>query len=111
MSEAEGARCLRPNRRQTEWRMMRLDGMLPQDHRARVVWQSVESMDLSAFYERIGSRRRGAGRPAADPAVLLALWLFATLEGVGSARRLAQLCERDAAFQWLCGGVPGTITA
>ena len=106
MSEAEGVRCLRPNRQQTEWRMIHLDGMLPQDHRARAVWQFVESMDLSALDERIGSRRHGAGRPAADPAVLLALWLFATLEGVGSARRLAQLCERDAAFQWLCGGVP-----
>ena len=99
MSEAEGVRCLRPNRQQTEWRMMHLDGMLPQDRRARVVWQFVESMDLIPFYERIGSRRHGAGRPAADPAVLLALWLFATLEGVGSARHLAQLCERDAAFQ------------
>ena len=72
--------------------MMRLDGMLPQDHRPRAVRGFVESMDLSAFYERIGFRRRGAGRPAVDPAVLLALRLFATLEGVGSARRLAQLC-------------------
>ena len=36
---------------------------------------------------------------------MLALWLFATLEGVGSARRLAELCERDNAYRWLCGGV------
>ena len=51
MSEAEGARCLRPNRQQTEWRMMRLDGMLPQDHRARVVREFVESMDLRGRFE------------------------------------------------------------
>jgi hypothetical protein len=38
--------------------------------------------------------------------VLLALWLYATLEGVGSARELARLCERDVAYRWLCGGVP-----
>ena len=105
MSEGGGARYLRPNRDRLEWRMVDLDGSLPHDHRVRVVWGFVEGMDLSDFYARIGSRAHGAGRPAADPAVLLALWLFATLEGVGSARRLAELCERDNAYRWLCGGV------
>jgi len=37
--------------------------------------------------------------------VLTALWLYATVEGVGSARKLARLCEEHVAFQWLCGGV------
>ena len=105
MSDGSGARCLRPNRDQLEWRMVDLDGLLPPDHRARVVWGFVEGLDLSGFYAQVGSRAYGAGRPAADPAVLLALWLFATLEGVGSARRLAELCERDVAYRWLCGGV------
>ena len=105
MSDVGGARCLRPNRGRLEWRMVDLDGLLPPDHRARVVWSFVEGPDLSGFYAQVGSRAHGAGRPAADPAVLLALWLFATLEGVGSARRLAELCERDVAYQWLCGGV------
>ncbi len=85
--------------------MVDLDGTLALDHRARVVWGFVSGMDLSAFYARIGSREHGSGRPAADPAVLLALWLYATLEGVGSARRLAHLCESDMAYRWLCGGV------
>ena len=35
----------------------------------------------------------------------MALWLYATIEGVGSARKLARLCEEHVAFQWLCGGV------
>jgi transposase len=47
----------------------------------------------------------GAGRDAVDPRILLALWLFATVEGVGSARRLAELCGRDLAYQWMCGEV------
>jgi transposase len=47
-----------------------------------------------------------AGRPAADPKVLLALWLYATLEGVGSARELDRLVGRDIAYRWLAGGVP-----
>ena len=37
--------------------------------------------------------------------LLLALWLYATSQGVGSARALAKLCERDDAYRWLCGGV------
>jgi hypothetical protein len=36
---------------------------------------------------------------------MLALWLYATLRGVGSARELARRCETDLPFQWICGGV------
>ena len=46
------------------------------------------------------------GRPAADPAVLLALWLYATVEGVRSARELERLAGSDVAYRWLAGGVP-----
>ena len=103
---AGGVRVLRPDRGQLEWRMLDLEGLLPSDLRARIVWRFVEGLDLSGFYAEVRSRDSSPGRPAADPAVLLSLWLFATLEGVGSARRLAVLCERDAAYMWLCGGVP-----
>jgi transposase len=48
----------------------------------------------------------GPGRPTTDPQVLLALWLLATTEGVGSARQLARLCDEHDAYRWLCGGVP-----
>src|ERR1700722_12961010 len=85
MSEA---RVVRPDRRQVRWDMVDLEGLLPADHRARVVWSFVESLDLSELYERVKSRDGEAGRPAADPAVLLSLWLYATVEGVGSAREL-----------------------
>ena len=70
----------------------------------RVVWGLVSGMDLSWFYARLGSRGHGLGRPAAAPAVLLSLWLYAPLEGVGSARGLAHRCESDMAYRWLCGG-------
>ena len=45
------------------------------------------------------------GRDANDPRLLLSLWLFAAIEGVGSARRLAELCEDHRTYQWLCGKV------
>src|SRR3974390_2982429 len=46
-----------------------------------------------------------AGHPPADPRILLALWLYATVEGIGSAREVARLCDEHIAFEWLCGGV------
>ena len=100
------ARVVRPDRRQLRWDMVDLEGLLPADHRARVVWSFVESLDLSELYERIRSRDSEAGRPAADPAVLVALWLYATVEGVGSARELERLAQSDVAYRWLGGGVP-----
>jgi transposase len=100
------ARVVRPDRRQQRWDMIDLEGLLPADHRARVVWSFVESLDLSELYERVKSREGEAGRPAADPAVLIALWLYATVEGVGSARELERLAQSDAAYRWLAGGVP-----
>jgi transposase len=100
------ARVLRPDRAQTRWDYIDLEGLLTSDHRARVVWSFVESLDLRELYDAIKSREGEAGRPAADPAVLLALWLYATVEGVGSARELDRLVERDVAYRWIAGGVP-----
>jgi transposase len=79
---------------------------LPADHRARLVWSFVESLDLSPLYDQVLAREGEAGRPAADPAVLLSLWLYATIEGVGSARELERLAQSDVAYRWLAGGVP-----
>jgi transposase len=101
-----GARVIGPDRDQLRWEMVDLESQLSGDHRARVVWAFVETLDLSAFYAGIRSRDDKAGRPAADPRVLLALWLYATLEGVGSARAIDRLCGTDAAYRWLCGGMP-----
>jgi transposase len=70
-----------------------------------MVWDFVSGLDLSEFYARIKARGDTAGRPATDPKILLALWLYATLEGVGSARALNELCNHHAAYRWLCGGV------
>jgi transposase len=80
--------------------------VLPSDHRARIVMSFVESLDLSALYDAILAREGEPGRPPPDPAVLLALWLYATVEGVGSARHLDRLTKRDVAYRWIAGGVP-----
>src|SRR3954470_14710843 len=84
---------------------MILDDLLETDHQARVVWDFCRGLDLSDFYDRIRSRDGGPGRAAIDPRLCIALWLYATLEGVGSARALAWLCENHNAFRWIVGGV------
>lgn len=102
---SERPRVLRPNREQLELRPTDLESLLPEDHRARAVWDFVSGLDLSAWYEAIGSVEGEAGRPAIDPAIVLSLWLYATVEGVGSARAIARLCEAHDAYRWICGGV------
>lgn len=98
-------RVQRPDRAQVELRSVDLDGLLPADHRARLVWAFVEGLDLGPLYERIRATEGAPGRPPIDPAILTALWLYATLEGVGSARALDRLCAEHDAYRWLCGGV------
>jgi transposase len=98
-------RVQRAERRQVEFRPSCLDDALPEEHRARVLWDAVEELDLSRFYEDVAAREGSAGRPAIDPQILVSLWLYATSEGVGSARELARLCETHDAYRWLCGGV------
>src|SRR5213079_858355 len=60
---------------------------------------------LACLYDAIRSRLGGPGHPALDPRIGVAVWLYATLEGVGSARALDYLCTHHNAFRWLCGGV------
>ena len=92
------ARVVRPVRDQLGWEVVDLESRLPQDHPARGIWSCLERLDLSAFYEQIKAVGSQPGRPTTDPQVLLALWLLATVEGIGSARRLARLCEEHDAF-------------
>jgi transposase len=94
-----------PERNQVEMHCLALDQLLPDDHQARCVWAYVEGLDLTPLYQAIQARQGVAGRDANDPRILMALWLYATFDGVGSARRLDQLCQESLPYQWLCGGV------
>ena len=98
-------RMREPERRQVELRPMDLDSLLSADHPARVIWRYVEQLDLSALERAIKAREHTPGQAPASPRLLLALWLYATSQGVGSARALERLCESHDAYRWLCGGV------
>jgi len=104
-AQSARARVILPNRNQIELRPMDLESLLPQGHRARLVWAWVERQDLSAMYAAIKVREGGVGRSAIAPQILLALWLYATLQGVGSARQLSRLVLEHDAYRWISGGV------
>lgn len=93
------------NRDQIELQPCDLEALLPPGHAARLVWRFVEGLDLSAFSAAIRAREGRAGRPPIDPRILVALWLYATMDGVGSARDVDRLCYSHDAYRWLRGGV------
>ena len=100
------ARYVEARRDEIVFQRFEFDELIGADHVARVIWAYVEQVDLSALYEQIKARTHTPGRPAADPRVMLALWLYACVEGVGSARQLERLTEQHHGFRWLGGGVP-----
>jgi transposase len=82
-----------------------LEEALPSDHVARTIWAYVSTVDLDGFLAGIKAVHGRPGRNATDPRVLLAVWMLATVDGVGSAREVADLCRAHLGYRWLCGGV------
>jgi transposase len=102
---AGAPRLRQPQRDQIELRVCDLDSLLPAEHPARVVWAYVERLDLAPLHAAVRARAGVPGHPPIDPRLMLALWLYATSQGIGSGRALEKLCENDTAYRWLCGGV------
>lgn len=70
---------------------------LPAGHLAWFVLDAVEQIDLTAFYEAY--RADGRGRPAHDPAMMVALVLYAYAVGERSSRGIERRCVEDVAFR------------
>ena len=103
--DAGKPRLREPVRNQVALRAVDLEALLAPDHPARIIWDYVQKLDLRDLEEAVRAREHTPGQAPASPRLLLALWLFATSEGIGSARALARECERNDAYRWLCGGV------
>lgn len=104
-ANAAQPRVNRPDRSQVDPDPRVLDELLPSEHEARLVWELTQELDVTTLYEQIKAVEGRAGRSAIDPRILVALWVYATVEGVASARELERRCYRDDAFKWLRGGV------
>jgi transposase len=98
-------RLREPVRDQIELQAVDIDSLIGSDHPARLFWDYVGGLDLRELEDVIRAREGTPGHPTIAPRLLLALWLYATSEGVGSARALERLCEQHDAYRWLCGGV------
>ena len=94
-----------PERRQLGWHAAALDELIAPDHPVRAVWGFAAALDLRALHAAVKAREGVPGQAPPAPELMMALWLWATVEGVGSARQLDKLCEQHLAYRWLCGGV------
>lgn len=98
-------RLLMANRNQMEMRHACLDDLIGENHPARRVWEYVERLNLTTALSTIKSVEGGTGRSAIDPKILVCLWLYAAICGIGSAWTLAEYCGDHEGFKWICGGV------
>lgn len=94
-----------PDRSQVDPNPKRIDDLIPPDHKARLVWQLVQELDLSPLYGQIKAVEGHPGRSPIDPRILVGLWIYATDEGIGSARELGRRCYDCDPYKWLRGGV------
>lgn len=98
-------RLKRADRAQIRLEPMDLESSLPEEHPARLIWEFVEQLDLRSLYAEIRAVEGHPGQNAIDPKILVSLWLYATMEGIGSARALDRMCKEHDACRWLLGGV------
>lgn len=99
------ARLRVPVRDTVRLEVLDLDALIAPDHPARAIWAYAERVDFAAFEARVKARDGHPGQAQTAPQLLLALWLYAISDGVGSAREIARLCTSAPAYRWLCGGV------
>jgi transposase len=76
---------------------------LPVDHLAWFVLDAVAELDLAVFYGDY--RADGHGRPAHDPAMMVALVLYAFAVGERSTRKIERRCREDVAFRVVTGNL------
>jgi transposase len=94
-----------PERRQMEMVPRCVDDLVSPEHPVRRIAHLAEHLDLSAFFQTIKAREGVPGRDTTDPKLLVALWLYACVRGIGSAHELARQCQESVPFLWLLGGV------
>lgn len=79
-----------------------INDWLPQQHPARFIIETIESLDLSDFYKAYASK---VGQPPYDPEMLLALLIYAYTTGLLSSRRIEQATWSDVAFRFIAANL------
>src|SRR4030043_1900923 len=89
------------NRQQIYLMPPSLQEWLPEKDIAWFIIDVVEQMELSGYYRK--DRADGRGEEAYDPAMMVALLLYAYSNGIRSSRAIERLCERDIGFKVIAG--------
>jgi transposase len=76
-----------------------VDKWVPKNHMVRFIWDIVKQMKLTAFYLSYGTE----GRPPYDPAMMLAVLIYAYCKGRRSSRKISSACEEELPYRWLTG--------
>ncbi|MFM6219185.1 MAG: transposase, partial [Dolichospermum sp.] len=86
------------NRSQIEFSS--LDELVEQDNQVRFIDAFVEKLDLNQL-NFVTKTLKNEGRPSFNPKVLLKLYFYGYLNGIGSSRRLEKECKRNIELHWL----------
>ena len=97
-STAGTPRVQRPDRSQVDPNPKSIDELISENHPARLVWELVQDLDMSPLNENIKAVEGHPGRSSIAPQILTALWMYATIEGIASARELARRVAMVAMF-------------
>ena len=96
-------RVAEPQRRQGVIRFEMPEDTLTPTHAARVLWDVLGALDLTAFLDDVKAIEGTVGRKTLSPQMKLTLWLYAISNGVGSAREIARLVGSDDGYRWIVG--------
>jgi transposase len=91
------------NRAQLSFRPCDVEQLIPAGHRARVIWEVVGTLDLTAFEQGKKSKEGLRGRPCWPPQLLVSIWIYGYSIGVASARALERLLVQEHGLRWLAG--------
>ena len=94
------------DRQQNILRIFALDTLLDEDHPARAIWEFLERLDLVPFETNIKAVEGHCGQSPIQTRLLIAVWLYANCQGIGSAREVSRRCKSEPGLRWLCGDQP-----
>ena len=96
-------RYIQVDRQQCVLRPVDVEALIAEDHVVRTLWRFLGTLDLSRFTPSPKAVEGHAGRPAWEPRMLIAVWLYGLMRGDSSARSLARESAYEPGLQWLTG--------
>ena len=81
-----------------------LGDWVPEGHLAHFVADSVDQLDLTAWYARYEQREDGRGQLAYEPRLMVKLLIYAYAVGIFSSRKIAQALEDLVPLRYLAAG-------